>query len=63
MIKANSFNSRHFRLESLADGVYAAIHAEDGWAICNAGIVDLGDRTMVFDFSPPSSCKRLETGS
>jgi glyoxylase-like metal-dependent hydrolase (beta-lactamase superfamily II) len=45
----NSFNSRHFRLEQLAEGVYAAIHAEGGWAISNAGIIDLGDRTLVFD--------------
>ena len=44
-----SFTSRHFNLEQLADGVYAAIHAEEGWAICNAGIIDLGDRTLVFD--------------
>jgi len=45
----NSFNSRHFQLEKLSDGVYAAINADDGWAISNAGIIDLGDRTLVFD--------------
>jgi glyoxylase-like metal-dependent hydrolase (beta-lactamase superfamily II) len=46
--------SRHFRLEQLAEGVYAAIHRDGGWAICNAGIVDLGDRTLIFDttYSP-----------
>jgi len=43
--------SRHFRLERLADGVWSAINntAQGGHAICNAGIVDLGDRTVVFD--------------
>ncbi len=41
--------SRHFRLEKLAQGVYAAIAVEGGWAACNAGIVDLGDETIVFD--------------
>ena len=41
--------SRHFRLEQLQEGIYAAIHKEGGWAISNAGIVDLGDRTLVFD--------------
>ena len=41
--------SRHFALERLADGVYAAIHRHGGWAIGNSGIVDLGGRTMVFD--------------
>jgi cyclase len=49
MDKINSFSSRHFRLEQLAEGVYAAIHAEGGWAQSNAGIIDLGDRTVVFD--------------
>lgn len=49
MDNLNPFSSRHFRLEQLADGVYAAIHSDDGWAICNAGIIDLGDRTLVFD--------------
>jgi cyclase len=47
-------NSKHFRLEQLADGVYAAIHIAGGAAIGNAGIVDLGDRTLVYDtlFTP-----------
>lgn len=49
MDNTDSFSSRHFRLEQLADGVYAGIHVEGGWAICNVGIIDLGDRTLVFD--------------
>lgn len=45
---------RHFAVEQLADGVWAAIHrigppAPDAWSISNAGIVDLGGRTLVFD--------------
>jgi cyclase len=46
--------SKHFRLQQLADGVYAAIHVDGGTAIGNAGIVDLGDRTLVYDtlFTP-----------
>ena len=47
--------SRHYTLEMLADGIYAAIHNnESGYAICNAGIIDLGDKTIVIDpfFSP-----------
>lgn len=55
-----SFTSNHFNLEQLADGVYAAIHAEEGWAICNAGIIDLGDRTLVFDsFMSPQAAIEL----
>ena len=41
--------SDHFQLELLADGVYAAIATEGGAAFSNAGIIDLGDRTVVFD--------------
>lgn len=49
---ARSF--RHFAVEQLASGVWAAVHrtappAPDAWAISNAGIVDLGGRTLVFD--------------
>ena len=49
MSRVNSFHSRHFNLDQLAEGVYAAINTEEGWAICNAGIIDLGDRTLVYD--------------
>ncbi len=41
--------SRHFVLDRIADGVYVAIATDGGWAVCNAGIVDLGDRTLVVD--------------
>lgn len=41
--------SRHFTLQRLGDGIYAAIASDGGWAICNAGAVDLGDNVVVFD--------------
>jgi glyoxylase-like metal-dependent hydrolase (beta-lactamase superfamily II) len=41
--------SRHFDLKELAKGVYAAIATEEGGAYSNAGIVDLGDQTLIFD--------------
>jgi glyoxylase-like metal-dependent hydrolase (beta-lactamase superfamily II) len=41
--------SRHFQLEEIASGIYAAIHKRGGLGICNAGIIDLGDRTLIFD--------------
>jgi glyoxylase-like metal-dependent hydrolase (beta-lactamase superfamily II) len=41
--------STHFDLISLADGVYACIHKAGGGASSNAGIIDLGDRTLVVD--------------
>jgi len=41
--------STHFSLEEIGPGIYAAIHKPGGAAIANAGIVDLGDATLVFD--------------
>ena len=41
--------SKHFELQQIATGVWASIHKPGGWAIGNAGIVDLGDQTLVFD--------------
>ena len=52
--------SKHFRLQQLADGVYAAVHIDGGAAIGNAGIVDLGDRTLVYDtFLTPQAAEDL----
>jgi len=54
--------SRHYILQKLADGVYAAIHNnEGGYAICNAGIIDLGDKTIVLDpFISPTAARDLK---
>jgi cyclase len=41
--------SEHFELVALTEGVYAAIGIPGGAAYSNAGIVDLGDSTLVFD--------------
>jgi len=55
-----STNSKHFQLEQLADGVYAAVASEQGYAICNAGIIDIGDRTIIFDtFISPEAAREL----
>ena len=39
----------HFRIEPLADGVWAAIATPGRFALCNATIVDLGGTTLVYD--------------
>lgn len=40
----------HFSLIPVADGAWAAIHKNPGGhAICNAGIIDLGDKTVIID--------------
>lgn len=44
-----SFVSEHIQLTELAPGVYAALARPGGIAEANAGIVDLGGRTLVFD--------------
>jgi len=52
--------SKHFQIEPLADGVFAAIASEHGYAICNAGIVDIGDKTIIFDtFISPNAAEDL----
>ena len=37
------------RIEQLADGVFASIAEEGDLAVGNAGFVDLGGETLVFD--------------
>ncbi|ULT59335.1 MBL fold metallo-hydrolase [Neobacillus drentensis] len=43
------FYSKHFTLEKVSDGVYAALAKTGGGAVANAGFVDLGDKVIVFD--------------
>jgi glyoxylase-like metal-dependent hydrolase (beta-lactamase superfamily II) len=46
----DQFSSKHFTIETLAPGVWAVINNDAyGHAICNAGIIDLGDKTAIFD--------------
>lgn len=47
----NSQETTHFSIVELAEGVYAALHNGKGAAFSNAGIIDLGGRTVVFDTS------------
>ena len=59
--KTNIKPSVNFTIEQIAPNVWAAIHNDNyGKAICNAGIVDLGDKTVVFDpFMTPSAAIEL----
>ncbi|HSF82603.1 MAG TPA: MBL fold metallo-hydrolase [Anaerolineales bacterium] len=41
--------SKHFTLQPLANGLYACINRPGGAAYSNAGIINLGDRTLVVD--------------
>ena len=52
----------YFEIRELADGVYAAIGDQDGLCHSNAGIIDLGDRTLVLDtLTLPSYGEALAT--
>lgn len=54
------YQSDHFTLHQLAEGVYAAISTEGGAAFSNAGLIDLGDRTLIFDsFDNPQAAEDL----
>ena len=59
--------SQHFQLEQLAQGVYAAVLPDlmaNIAADANAGIVDLGDKTLVFDtFMTPAAAADLCTAA
>jgi glyoxylase-like metal-dependent hydrolase (beta-lactamase superfamily II) len=43
--------SDHYHTLQLADGVYALINHPQGWGIGNMGIIDIGDKTLLFDSS------------
>lgn len=59
-----SFETPHFRLQELAQGVFAAIHKDGGAAVGNAGLIDLGDRVLVFDtFISPLAAVDLRTAA
>ena len=60
MVPSRLPESKHFQIERLADGVYAAIASEQGYASCNAGIIDIGDRAILFDtFLTPEAARDL----
>ena len=52
--------SMHFQVRRLTHGVYAAIASDQDYAGCNVGIIDIGDRTILFDtFVSPEAARDL----
>lgn len=41
--------TQFFNIQQVRDGVYAAIVRDGAGALGNSSIIDLGDRTLVFD--------------
>jgi glyoxylase-like metal-dependent hydrolase (beta-lactamase superfamily II) len=57
-----SGDSAHFRIEEVAPGAWAALAGDTGACVSNAGIIDLGDQTLVFDtFMTPAAGADLRT--
>ena len=58
------FTSEHFGLHRLADGVYAAIGIPGTASYSNTGIIDMGDRALVFDaFMTPKAAQDLRAAA
>ena len=52
--------TKYFDVVELNEGVYACIHKFGGKAICNSGIVDNGESTIIFDtFLSPDAAEEL----
>lgn len=53
---------KDFTIRQLTPGIWAAIHNDQqGHAICNAGIIDLGNKTIIFDaFINPDAAVELK---
>jgi len=57
----HNFTSKHFTIQKLDDGIYAAIAIDGGHAVCNAGLVDMGGQLLVFDtFVSPQAAQDLK---
>jgi cyclase len=52
--------SKHFQPQELAAGIFAALATPDGAGVANAGLIDLGGQTLVFDtFLTPQAARDL----
>ena len=59
-MQRTTFESSFFRVEPVAAGVYAAIVTNEVLALGNAGIVSLGNETLIFDtFLTPRAAQDL----
>lgn len=53
-------SNKHFDFIEIVEGVFACIHRPGGSAICNVGVVNLGEETLIFDaFMSPDVAKVL----
>ncbi|MDN3955825.1 MBL fold metallo-hydrolase [Sporolactobacillus laevolacticus] len=60
MTVSTEFSSKYFSLISLAEGVWAALSIPGTGSWSNAGIIDMGDQTIIFDaFATPTAAQDL----
>lgn len=53
--------SKHFSLEKISEGVFAAIAKDGSGSVGNAGFIDLGGQTIIFDtFNTPQAAEDLK---
>ena len=61
---STEFSSKHFVIHEVSENVYAVIHSNGGWQICNSGIMDVGGSTLLFDTGlTPQSARDLREAS
>lgn len=66
ILRSQSFDQRvdvyeHFEIQQITSKVYAAIAINGKQAICNSGIVDLGENILIFDtFNSPTPAQELK---
>jgi cyclase len=60
MNRLNHLRSKHFEIQQLAEDTFTAIAKDGGSAVCNSGIIDLGDQIVIFDtFLTPQAAMDL----
>lgn len=58
----STYESSNFELIQFTDGVFACIHKFGGKAICNVGIIDNGNETIIFDtFLSPEVAEEIHS--
>lgn len=58
------FSSEYFSLTPLVDGVWAALSIPGTGSWSNAGIIDMGDQTIIFDtFATPTAAQDLRSAA
>jgi hypothetical protein len=62
-VSPRNFQFDHFSFYLLTEGVYAATGSPNGGSYSNAGVIDLGNETLIFDtFMTPIAAIEMMPG-